>query len=24
VPIGDVYRKAFLETYLGKDLSEKL
>lgn len=24
VPIGDVYRKAFLETYLGKDLSDKL
>jgi DNA-binding LytR/AlgR family response regulator len=24
VPIGDVYRKAFLEAYLGKDLSERI
>ncbi len=24
IPIGDIFRKAFLEMYLGKDLSEKL
>lgn len=24
IPIGDIYRRAFLELYLGKDLSEKL
>ena len=24
IPIGDIFRRAFLEMYLGKDLSEKL